>query len=69
MLLLLLRLLCQQALHAELEPGYPAESPDVAVVGISNWALDAAKVNRAVLLSRWAARRYLTGMLLLWQAT
>jgi hypothetical protein len=41
-----------QALHAELEPGYPAESPGVAVVGISNWALDAAKVNRAVLLSR-----------------
>jgi hypothetical protein len=41
-----------QALHAELEPGYPAESPAVAVVGISNWALDAAKVNRAVLLSR-----------------
>ena len=56
-------------MHAELEPGYPAESPDVAVVGISNWALDAAKVNRAVLLSRWAARRSLTGMLLLWQAT
>lgn len=46
-------LLCNmQALHALLEPGYPAQHPDVAVVGISNWALDAAKMSRAVLLSR-----------------
>lgn len=43
---------CLQALHALLEPGYPAQLPDVAVVGISNWALDAAKMSRAVLLAR-----------------
>jgi hypothetical protein len=39
-------------LHSILEPGYPHEVPEVAVVGISNWALDAAKMNRAVQLSR-----------------
>jgi hypothetical protein len=49
---LLLLLLLLLALHAELEPGYPAECSEVAVVGISNWALDAAKLSRAVLLSR-----------------
>ena len=40
-----------QVLHGLLEPtvgGYPP----VAVVGISNWALDAAKMNRAIHLTR-----------------
>ena len=40
-----------KVLHSLLEPpgrGYP----DVAVVGISNWALDAAKMNRVIYLSR-----------------
>eukprot|EP00897_Mesotaenium_endlicherianum_P004603 jgi/Mesen1/4170/ME000219S03302 len=37
-----------QVLHAMLEP----ESPEVAVVGISNWALDSAKMNRAIHLSQ-----------------
>ena len=41
-----------QVLHSILEPGYPLEVPEVAVVGISSWALDAAKMNRAVQLSR-----------------
>ena len=40
-----------KVLHSILEPG-KGELPDVAVVGISNWALDAAKMNRAVHLSR-----------------
>lgn len=35
-----------KVLHALLEP------PKVAVVGISNWALDAAKMNRAIHISR-----------------
>ncbi|XP_071105125.1 uncharacterized protein [Haliotis cracherodii] len=40
-----------KVLHSLLEPG-DAELPNVAVVGISNWALDAAKMNRAIHLSR-----------------
>lgn len=40
-----------KVLHSLLEPGDSA-FPDVAVVGISNWALDAAKMNRAIHLSR-----------------
>lgn len=40
-----------KVLHSLLEPGDTA-FPDVAVVGISNWALDAAKMNRAIHLSR-----------------
>ncbi|XP_048242688.1 uncharacterized protein LOC124148338 [Haliotis rufescens] len=40
-----------KVLHSLLEPERK-EFPDVAVVGISNWALDAAKMNRAVYLSR-----------------
>ena len=40
-----------KVLHALLEP--PGHGfPDIAVVGISNWALDAAKMNRAIHLSR-----------------
>ncbi|KAL3853049.1 hypothetical protein ACJMK2_016632 [Sinanodonta woodiana] len=40
-----------KVLHSLLEPiGKP--HPDVAVVGISNWALDASKMNRAIHLSR-----------------
>ena len=38
-------------LHSLLEPGN-CKLPDVAVVGISNWCLDPAKMNRAVHLSR-----------------
>ena len=41
-----------KVLHNLLEPGHPKEVPDVAVVGISNWALDAAKMNRAIIVSR-----------------
>ncbi len=37
-----------KVLHAPLEPS----DPKCAVVGISNWALDAAKMNRAILLTR-----------------
>ena len=40
-----------KVLHNLLEPG-DSMFPDVAVVGISNWALDAAKMNRAIHLSR-----------------
>ncbi|XP_046568818.1 uncharacterized protein LOC124277192 isoform X1 [Haliotis rubra] len=40
-----------KVLHSRLEPGH-GEVPNVAVVGISNWALDAAKMNRAIHLSR-----------------
>ncbi|XP_028413383.1 uncharacterized protein LOC114536257 [Dendronephthya gigantea] len=40
-----------KVLHSILEPG-KGELPQVAVVGISNWALDAAKMNRAIHLSR-----------------
>ena len=40
-----------KVLHSILEPG-KGKLPEVAVVGISNWALDAAKMNRAIHLSR-----------------
>ncbi|XP_022802176.1 uncharacterized protein LOC111339729 [Stylophora pistillata] len=40
-----------KVLHSLLEPSDGA-FPDVSVVGISNWALDAAKINRAIHLSR-----------------
>ena len=40
-----------KVLHSLLEPG-DGKLPDVAVVGISNWSLDAAKMNRAIHLSR-----------------
>ena len=40
-----------KVLHSILEPG-KGKLPNVAVVGISNWALDAAKMNRAIHLSR-----------------
>lgn len=40
-----------KVLHSLLEPG-DGTFPNVAVVGISNWALDAAKMNRAIHLSR-----------------
>ncbi|KAK3603848.1 hypothetical protein CHS0354_042856 [Potamilus streckersoni] len=40
-----------KVLHSLLEPE-GKQFPDVAVVGISNWALDAAKMNRAIHLSR-----------------
>lgn len=40
-----------KVLHSLLEPG-DNKFPNVAVVGISNWALDAAKMNRAIHLSR-----------------
>ncbi|KAH3743879.1 E3 ubiquitin-protein ligase RNF213 [Pelomyxa schiedti] len=41
-----------KVLHSLLEPGFPKEIPEVAVIGISNWALDAAKMNRALHLTR-----------------
>ena len=40
-----------KVLHNLLEPGN-GQLPDVAVVGISNWCLDPAKMNRAIHLSR-----------------
>ena len=40
-----------KVLHSLLEPSHGG-FPEMAVVGISNWALDAAKMNRAVHLSR-----------------
>ncbi|XP_038050831.1 uncharacterized protein LOC119723980 [Patiria miniata] len=40
-----------KVLHSLLEPS-TGDFPEMAVVGISNWALDAAKMNRAVHLSR-----------------
>ncbi|XP_052068615.1 uncharacterized protein LOC127707897 [Mytilus californianus] len=40
-----------KVLHGLLEPGNK-QNPNVSVVGISNWALDAAKMNRAIHLSR-----------------
>ena len=40
-----------KVLHSLLEPG-DGQLPDVAVVGISNWCLDPAKMNRAIHLSR-----------------
>ncbi|KAL3859944.1 hypothetical protein ACJMK2_010123 [Sinanodonta woodiana] len=40
-----------KVLHSLLEPAGKS-FPEIAVVGISNWALDAAKMNRAIYLSR-----------------
>ena len=40
-----------KVLHSLLEPR-EGNHPDIAVVGISNWSLDAAKMNRAIHLSR-----------------
>lgn len=40
-----------KVLHSLLEPENQV-TPDVSVVGISNWALDSAKMNRAIHLSR-----------------
>lgn len=40
-----------KVLHSLLEPDN-GQPPDVAVVGISNWCLDPAKMNRAIHLSR-----------------
>ena len=40
-----------KVLHSLLEPAF-GQTAKVAVVGISNWALDAAKMNRAIHLSR-----------------
>ncbi|XP_071798757.1 uncharacterized protein [Asterias amurensis] len=40
-----------KVLHSLLEPS-TGDFPEMAVVGISNWALDAAKMNRAVHISR-----------------
>ncbi|CAI2182222.1 12497_t:CDS:2, partial [Funneliformis geosporum] len=37
-----------KVLHALLEPSYPADSPTVSVVGISNWRLDNSKNSRAL---------------------
>jgi len=40
-----------KVLHSLLEPA-TGKLPNIAVVGISNWSLDAAKMNRAIHLSR-----------------
>ncbi|CAG8475879.1 285_t:CDS:10, partial [Dentiscutata heterogama] len=37
-----------KVLHSLLEPSYPAEYPNVSVVGISNWRLDNSKSSRAL---------------------
>jgi E3 ubiquitin-protein ligase RNF213 len=41
-----------KVLHGLIEPAYPKESLDIAVVGLSNWSLDSAKMNRVIHLSR-----------------
>ena len=41
-----------KVLHAHLEPGYPKDKPDYAVVGLSNFPLDAAKMNRGITVVR-----------------
>eukprot|EP00808_Paulinella_micropora_P029016 g81951.t1 len=41
-----------KVLHSLLEPGTKHHLPDVGVVGISNWHLDSAKMNRAIHLAR-----------------
>ena len=50
-------LLCHQTLHPLLEDGCegdeePAPYKKVAFIGISNWALDPAKMNRGILVQR-----------------
>ncbi|CAG8487332.1 35591_t:CDS:10 [Gigaspora margarita] len=44
--------LLDEILHYLLEPNYPAELPEVAVIGISNWRLDNSKSSRALLVQR-----------------
>jgi len=44
-----------KVLHALLEPDYPNDRPNVAVVGISNYPMDPAKMNRGVHLQVPAA--------------
>ncbi|CAG8631484.1 21109_t:CDS:10, partial [Gigaspora margarita] len=41
-----------KVLHSLLEPNYPAELPEVAIIGISNWRLDNSKSSRALLVQR-----------------
>uniref|UniRef100_A0A0G4GB89 Uncharacterized protein n=1 Tax=Chromera velia CCMP2878 TaxID=1169474 RepID=A0A0G4GB89_9ALVE len=41
-----------KVLHSLLEPDYPKDRPEVAVIGISNYELDPAKMNRAIHLMR-----------------
>ena len=41
-----------KVLHGLIEPAWNEEQLNIAVVGISNWALDAAKMNRAIHLYR-----------------
>lgn len=41
-----------KVLHGLIEPAFPKDQLDIAIVGISNWALDAAKMNRAIHLYR-----------------
>ncbi len=36
-----------------LEPDYPKDRPDIAVVGISNYRMDPAKMNRGIHLQVW----------------
>ncbi|KAF0541183.1 e3 ubiquitin-protein ligase [Gigaspora margarita] len=39
-----------KVLHSLLEPNYPAELPEVAIIGISNWRLDNSKSSRTLLV-------------------
>ncbi|KAF0517032.1 e3 ubiquitin-protein ligase [Gigaspora margarita] len=41
-----------KVLHSILEPNYPAELPEVSIIGISNWRLDNSKSSRALLVQR-----------------
>ncbi|CAG8747664.1 2743_t:CDS:2, partial [Gigaspora rosea] len=41
-----------KVLHSLLEPNYPAELPEVAIIGISNWRLDNSKSSRTLLVQR-----------------
>ncbi|CAG8442611.1 13450_t:CDS:10 [Gigaspora rosea] len=41
-----------KVLHSILEPNYPAELPEVSIIGISNWRLDSSKSSRALLVQR-----------------
>ncbi|CAG8728536.1 16693_t:CDS:2, partial [Cetraspora pellucida] len=41
-----------KVLHSLLEPSYPAELPNVSVIGISNWRLDNSKSSRALIVQR-----------------
>lgn len=42
-----------KVLHSILEPNYPAELPEVSIIGISNWRLDNSKSSRALLVQRF----------------